>query len=133
VIGNVAVLLTLGRLSDQLGRRPASLSAFGVLLVSTLCFLAASATGWLYAGRVLNGFAAGLGAATLTAWIAELEPSGDRARAALLASAGNLAGLGLGPVLAGILAQCGPWPLRSVYVLYLAMLVPMMMLLRHMP
>jgi MFS family permease len=133
VIGNVAVLLSLGRLSDQLGRRPTSVIAFATLLISTLCFLLADATGWLFAARVLSGVAAGLGAGALTAWIAELEPSGERGRAALVASAGNLAGLAFGPALAGILAQYAPWPLRTSYVLYLAMLLLMMTLLRALP
>jgi MFS family permease len=129
VIGNLAVLLTLGRLSDQLGRRPASLLALAVVLASTICFLAARATGWLYAGRVLNGLAVGLGAGALTAWIAELEPSHDKRRAARLASAGNLAGLGVGPLLTGMLAQYAPAPLRTGYVVYLVVLLLTMALL----
>jgi MFS family permease len=133
VIGNLAVLCVLGRLSDQLGRRPASLIAFGILIASTLCLLAAQATAWLFMGRVLNGIAAGLGAGTLTAWIAELEPSHDRGRAALTATAGNLAGLAFGPLLAGPLAQYAPWPLRTSYWLYLLILLLMMALLRRLP
>ena len=132
VIGNLAVLVALGRLSDQVGRRPASLIAFGILVASTLCFLAAHATGWLFVGRALNGFAVGLGAGALTAWIAELEPSHDRGRAALLASAGNLAGLCFGPLLAGVLAQYAPSPLRTSYLVYLAILLLMMVLVQHM-
>ena len=131
VIGNLSVLFALGRLSDQLGRRPASLIAFGILLVSTLCFLAAGTSAWLLAGRILNGFAVGLGAGTLTAWIAELEPAHDRARAALTATAGNLAGLAFGPILAGVLAQYAPWPLRTSYLVYLVMLLATMALLRQ--
>lgn len=129
VIGNLAVLLTLGRLSDQLGRRPASLLAFAVVLASTLCFLAAHGIGWLYAGRMLNGFAVGLGAGALTAWIAELEPSHDKGRAARVASAGNLAGLAVGPLLTGVLAQYAPAPLRTGYVVYVVVLLLTMVLL----
>lgn len=129
VIGNLAVLLTLGRLSDQLGRRPASLLALVIVIASTLCFLAARGTAWLYAGRVLNGFAVGLGAGALTAWIAELEPSHDKRRAARVASAGNLAGLGVGPLLTGMLARYAPAPLRTGYVVYLVVLLVTMALL----
>jgi MFS family permease len=133
LIGNVAVLLTLGRLSDQWGRRPTSLIAFAILLACTLCFLLAQGTAWLFVGRMLNGIAAGLGAGALTAWIAELEPSRDRVRAAVVASAGNLAGLGIGALLAGVVAEYAPWPLRTSYVIYLAMLLVAMALLRRMP
>ena len=40
----------------------------------------------------------------------------------MVAAAANLAGLGLGPLMAGLLAQYGPWPLRLAYIVYLAML-----------
>jgi len=133
VIGNLAALFALGRLSDQLGRRPTTLIAFAVLFASVLCFLAASGTGWLFAARALNGLAAGLGAGALTAWIAELEPGHSKARAALVASAGNLAGLGAGALIAGLLAQYGPWPLRTSYVIYLAMLLTITILTLSMP
>ncbi|MGA8707686.1 MAG: MFS transporter [Steroidobacteraceae bacterium] len=59
IIGNLVVLFTLGRLSDQLGRRPTSLVAFGILFLSTACFLSATSTAWLFAARILNGVAAG--------------------------------------------------------------------------
>jgi MFS family permease len=133
VVGNLAVLFVFGRLSDQLGRRPTTLVAFGILGASALCFLLATSSVWLFIARILNGLAAGLGAGALTAWIAELEPSGDRMRAATVASAGNLAGLGLGAIIAGLLAQYGPWPLRTSYVVYLVILVAMTILTRVPP
>jgi MFS family permease len=123
VVGNLTALFAFGRLSDQIGRRPTTLVAFAVLFASVLCFLAATTTTWLFIARALNGLAAGLGAGALTAWIAELEPGRDKARAAVVASAGNLAGLGLGALIAGLLAQYVPWPLRTSYVVYLAMLL----------
>jgi predicted MFS family arabinose efflux permease len=133
VIGNLTALFALGRLSDQLGRRPTTLIAFAVLFASVLCFLAATGTAWLFIARALNGLAAGLGAGALTAWIAELEPRCNKARAAIVASAGNLAGLGLGAIIAGLLAQYGPWPLRTSYVIYLAMVLIIAVLTLVMP
>jgi MFS family permease len=133
VLGNLAVLFALGRLSDQIGRRPASVLAFGILIVSTLCFLLATATAWLFVARILNGIAAGLGAGALTAWIAELEPAHDSGRASTVATAGNLAGLGLGPLLAGCMARYAPWPLRSSYVVYLIVLLLMIAVTRAAP
>ncbi len=92
-------------------------------------FLFASGTVSLSIGRAINGFAAGLGAGALTAGIAELEPGGDRARAAVVASAGNLGGLALGGILSGLLAQYVPAPLRIVFVVYVAMLIATTILL----
>ncbi|MBS0422052.1 MAG: MFS transporter [Proteobacteria bacterium] len=123
VVGNLAVLAAFGRMSDQIGRRVTTLAALALTALSALCFLASKSIDGLLLGRVLNGFAAGLGAGALTAWAAELEPRGDRAHAAVIVSAGNLAGLACGSVAAGLLGQYLPWPLRSIFVAYLALLV----------
>ncbi|HEY7637707.1 MAG TPA: MFS transporter [Gemmatimonadales bacterium] len=131
VIGNLAVLFLFGRISDQLGRRPTALAALSVTALSAISFLVASNSVWLFVGRVLSGFAAGLGAAALTAWLAELEP--DRVRAAAVTSAGNLAGLSFGALAAGLLAAFGPAPLRSSWVLYLLLLGAAGGLLRSAP
>jgi MFS family permease len=133
VIGNLTVLFALGRISDQLGRRPTTLAAFAVLIASVLCFLLATGTAWLFIARVLNGLAAGLGAGALTAWIAELETYHDKPRAALVASAGNLGGLCVGALVAGLLAEYGPWPLRTCYIVYFVALMIMVCLIRIAP
>ena len=123
VIGNLTVLFLFGRLSDQLGRRIVTLMAFGLTLASALVFLFASGPASLLLGRAINGFAAGLGAGALTAWIAELEPRSNRARAAVVASAGNLGGLAVGGALSGLFAQYLPSPLRTIFLLYLGVLL----------
>jgi MFS family permease len=123
VLGNLMALLFFGRLSDQIGRRPATLPAIGVALVSTLSFLLADGTVWLFAARIVSGFATGLAAAAATTWLAELHPQGDKAVAASIASAANFAGLAAAPLLAGALAQFAPRPLRLPYVIYLLMLI----------
>ena len=133
VVGNLTVLFLFGRLSDQLGRRPTALAALFITGLGVACFLLAAGSAWLFAARVLNGFAAGLGAAALTAWISELEPRDDRAHAAAVTSAGNLAGLAFGALLAGLLADYGPVPLRFSWGLYLLLLIGGMALLRHAP
>jgi MFS family permease len=110
VVGNVVALFIFGRLSDQIGRRKATLPALGISVVSTVVFIFAGSTSWLFVARVLSGFATGLAAGTATAWIAELYPRGDKTAAAVMAAAANLAGLALGPLIAGLLAQYAPWP-----------------------
>jgi MFS family permease len=98
-------------------------------LVSALVFLFADGTGSLLIGRATNGFAAGLGAGALTAWITELEPDKDRARAAVVASAANLGGLAVGGLLSGLLAQYIPAPLRTIFVVYVSVLLIVSILL----
>jgi MFS family permease len=129
VIGNLAVLFFFGRLSDQIGRKSATLIALGITCASALLFLFAGDAAWLFPARILNGFAAGLGAGALTAWIAELEPRGDRVRAAVVASAANLGGLAFGALLAGALAQFAPWPLRLPWIAFLILLIAIFMAL----
>jgi MFS family permease len=123
VLGNLIALLFLGRLSDQIGRRTITGLAIGLGIASTLLFLFAREISWLFAARAVSGLATGLGAGAATAWIAELQPGADRAAAASLASAANLAGLAVAPLLAGVFAQFLPHALRLPYIAYLALLV----------
>ncbi len=124
VLGAFAALILLGRLSDELGRKRATMPAIATAAVSTLLFLFADSLAMLFIARVLSGFSVGLASGAGTAWIAELQGGRDRRRASLLAVGANFAGLGCGPLLAGGLAQYAPWPLRLVYGIFLAMLLP---------
>jgi MFS family permease len=126
VVGNVLALAFFGRLSDQIGRRRTALPAIGIGMLSTLVFLFARDTAWLFAARVISGFAIGIASGTGTAWVAELVGGRDKSRASLMASLANMIGLSVGAVLAGFLAQYAPWPLRLAFVVYLAMLVVLM-------
>jgi MFS family permease len=124
VVGALAALFVLGRASDQIGRRRMMLPVIVIAAISTLAFLLPASLPVLFVGRALSGFAIGLASGTATAWIAELEPAGHRGRATLIAVGANQVGLAIGPLLAGCLAQFAPDPLRLVYVVYLAMLLP---------
>src|SRR5438477_4467188 len=84
VVGNLAAMLFFGRVSDQIGRRPVSLSAIALAAVATILFLVATTTGWLFVARILSGFAVGLASGAGAAWIAELDPRHDRGHAPLL-------------------------------------------------
>lgn len=121
-LGVIATLLLAGNISDEAGRRPVLLAALGFSAASALCFLFEGGLPVLFAGRLLSGFAAGLlsGAATVT--VMELAPPGRAARAGLAATAANMGGLGCGPLLAGLLAEYAPWPLRLPFLVHLALL-----------
>ncbi|SAK55944.1 multidrug resistance protein D [Caballeronia hypogeia] len=122
VVGNVAALLAFGRISDQAGRRFVSLIVLALAMVSTLLFLFAVHPALLFVARGTSGLAIGVGAATATAWIAELHPAADKAPASRLAAAVNLAGLALGVLAAGLLAQFAAGPLHTVFVVYFVVL-----------
>jgi MFS family permease len=122
VTGNLAALFAFGHISDQAGRRPVSLVVLGGAILSALVFLCAIDPAMLFVARALSGLAIGVGAASATAWIAELHTDADKARASRLAAAANFAGLAAGVLGAGLLAQFAPWPLRTPFAVYLAVL-----------
>ncbi|MFJ5226817.1 MFS transporter [Streptomyces sp. NPDC088400] len=121
VVGVIAVLLLAGNSSDEVGRRPVLLCALGLSAASALCFLFEGGLPALFAGRLLSGFAAGLFSGAATAAVMELAAPGHEARAGLAATAANMGGLGCGPLLAGLLAQYAPWPLRLPFLVHLAL------------
>ncbi len=59
---------------------------------------------------------------TATATLTELIPASASRRASLAATAANMGGLGLGPLIAGLFAQYGPHPTVLVFQVYLAVL-----------
>ncbi|MEU5597569.1 MFS transporter [Streptomyces sp. NPDC020298] len=121
-VGVITALLVAGGFSDVLGRRPVLMAALGLSALSALCFLFEGGLPLLYTGRVLSGFSAGLLSGTATATVLDLAPPGLRARAGLAATAANMGGLGLGPLLSGFLAEYAPWPLTLPFVVHLALL-----------
>ncbi len=124
--GVISALVLAGGWSDRVGRRPMLLlgiacsaaSAFAFLIGGGLLSLAA-----LLAGRVLSGLSAGIFTGTATVAVVELAPPERKDRAALVATAANMGGLGLGPVLAGVLAQYVALPLLLPFIVHLGLLV----------
>jgi MFS family permease len=75
-------LLLVGRISDQVGRRPMLLAGMILAGLSAVLFTACRGLGWLFAARALQGVATGITTGTATAALAELELRTDVARAA---------------------------------------------------
>jgi len=118
----LATLLLAGRSSDEAGRRPVLAAALGASALSTVVFILAPNVGVLIIGRILSGLSAGLMTGTATAALTELVPASASRRASLVASAANMGGLGLGPLIAGLFAQYAPHPTVLVFEVYLAVL-----------
>ncbi len=119
----LATLLLAGRASDQAGRKPVLAVALASSALSTVVFILARNVGVLFVGRILSGLSAGLMTGTATATLTELIPATASRRASLVATAVNMGGLGLGPLIAGLFAQYAPHPTTLVFEVYLAMLV----------
>ncbi len=126
-IGVVVALLGFGRLADQIGRKPVLFGAVGLSAISGVVFMATSNLTGLFVGRLISGLSAGLVTGAATAYISELY--GDRARGGLLATVANMGGLGLGPLVAGVLAEHGPRPTTLSYGVGLVLLLPALLAL----
>ena len=129
----LATLLLAGRSSDQAGRKSVLAAALGASALSTVAFIFALDEGVLLAGRVLSGLSAGLMTGTATAALTELVPAPAGRRASLAATAANMGGLGLGPLIAGLFAQYAPHPTTLVFEVYLAVLAAAGLCLRFVP
>ncbi|WP_439029658.1 MFS transporter [Gordonia terrae] len=120
--GVIAALIGFGRWSDVVGRRRLLIAGAVLSAVSAVVFLTAGPVWQLLLGRVLSGLSAGIYAGAATTAVIELAPSSWRGRAPAVATAANIGGLGLGPLIAGVLAEYAPAPLRTPFVVDLALL-----------
>jgi hypothetical protein len=117
VLSLLAALLTVGSLSDYVGRRPAILAALALNVVSMAMFMAADSAATLIAARALQGFATGLATAALGAAILD----NDRSRGPVLNSITAFSGLTAGSLGAAILVTYAPDPRQLVYVVLLVL------------
>ena len=116
----VPALMLFGQLSDRLGRRIVLLMGLAAGAAGLIVFALAESTAWLFAGRVFQGLAVGMASSAATAALVELEPARDARRPALLAGLAQAGGSGAGPLVAGLLAEWAPDPLRLPYIVLLA-------------
>lgn len=124
----VAVSLFLvGHLSDSYGRRRVLVPALALNLIAGVVFLAWPDLPGLLLGRVLSGLGIGAVTATATAWLTELRtarrPDGGSGRSQVVALAANLGGLGLGGLIAGVVAQWAGSPLSLPFIVFLGALL----------
>jgi MFS family permease len=110
--GVLAALLLFGRASDQLGRRRLLIVGLVCAALSAVAFLLDQGLALLIVGRLLSGLSAGIFTGTATAALVDLAGEGRGQRATLVATTANMGALGLGPLVAGVLAQLAPLPLR---------------------
>jgi MFS family permease len=121
--GVLFALLVFGRWSDAIGRRPVLLAGVVAALASAAVFLAADSVSLLLVGRVLSGLSAGIFTGTATAAVIEAAPESWRTKAAAVATVANMGGLGVGPLLAGLLVEYAPAPLKLSFVVHIVLAV----------
>ncbi|MFD1523174.1 MFS transporter [Pseudonocardia yunnanensis] len=130
-VGLVPALILSGRAADRYGRRavlrPATLVS---VLASVVLMIGPVWWPLLYVGRLLAGMASGAACSAGTAWVSELSAPGLGARRS--AAALSL-GFGVGPLLAGALAQWLPLPTEVSYVVHLALMAGVIILAWRVP
>lgn len=115
----LAALLTVGSLSDYLGRRPVIFSALLLEIIAMGLFIAADSVSLLIAARVLQGFATGMATSVLGAALLDR----DNRKGPLVNSLAPLLGMACGALGASLLAEFWPRPMQLVYELLFALLV----------
>ena len=118
-ISLLVALLTVGSLSDYLGRKPVIFTAVLLNMLAMLLFINADSVAWLIGARVLQGFATGMATAVLSAALLDT----DRQQGPLINSVAPLLGMALGGMGCGLLAEFAPLPLQLTYWVLFALFV----------
>ncbi|MES2171431.1 MAG: MFS transporter [Actinomycetota bacterium] len=135
--GVIASLFFGGHISDWIGRKAVFVPALLVNVASAVIFMLWPSFAGLLVARVVSGVSVGLTTATATAYLSELHlgarPNAPGRRAQVIATAANLGGIGLGPLIAGILAQYAPAPLELPYFVFAVSIAALAMLVASSP
>ena len=115
----LGALLTVGSLSDYLGRKPVILLALLLNMLAMLMFVYASDVGWLLAARVMQGFATGMATSVLGAALLD----NSRTQGALVNSVSPLLGMAFGALGTSLLVDYAPQPLQLAYEVMLLLFV----------
>lgn len=129
-LGVIAALFLFNSLSNTVGRRPLLLVGLVCSVVSNVVFLNADSIGHLFAARCFTGLAAGTFMGTATVAAVEVAAGGALAKhAAVWATAANILGLGLGPVVGGLGTKYLGDPEHELFALHLAVVGVLIVLL----
>jgi MFS family permease len=123
--GTIATLLCLRVIAARLGRRGMMLAAVVVMMAASALLAAWTDLPGLIIGRLLTGVSVGLAAGTATTYLVELrlraDPNASVVRARTIGTSVNVGALGIGPLIAGCLAQWARWPLTLPYLVFVAL------------
>jgi MFS family permease len=125
----LAALLTVGSLSDYIGRRPVIFATLVLNVVAMLAFIRAGSAEMLILARGVQGFATGAATTTLGAVILDI----DRTRGPLINSTTAFAGLTVGSLLSGALVAYAPLPTGLVFIVLLVVTLAMLAMLPWLP
>src|SRR4051812_14434766 len=123
--GTIATLLSVSWLAARIGRRGVMITAVATMMAAAGLLAAWKDLPGLLIGRLLTGASVGLAAGTALTYMIELrlraDPTASVARARIIGTSVNVGALGVGPLVAGLLAQWGNHPLTVPYLLWAAL------------
>jgi MFS family permease len=121
----IATLLVVQPIAARIGRRGVMISAIVTMMVAAAVLAAWKALPGLLIGRLITGAASGLAAGTAITYLLELrlraDPKAPIGRARTIGTSVNVGANGVGPLLAGLLAQWGKLQLTLPYLVILGL------------
>jgi len=114
----LAALLTLGKLSDHVGRRPVLLAALAVQAASLLVFATASGVPALLVARVIQGLSTGAALGAIGAGMLDV----DRERGTFANAVAPGMGTGSGALLSALAVRYLPAPTHLIYLALLGVI-----------
>lgn len=115
----LAALLTVGKLSDHIGRRPVLLAALALQAAAMLVFVTADGVTALLVARVIQGLSTGAAVGAVGAGLLDL----NRAKGTTANAVAPIMGTATGGIAAGVLVQFLPAPAHLVYLVLLGFVV----------
>jgi hypothetical protein len=123
--GTIAVLLRDSSIVARIGRRGTMLAAVATMMVAMGVLAAWKDLPGLLIGRLITGVSVGLAAGTAITYLIELslraDPKASPVRARTIGTSVTVGALGIGPLVAGVLAQWVAQPLTVPYLVFVAL------------
>lgn len=115
--GVLLAMFLVGPLSDQVGRRTVMLPSLAVVVFAAVVFCLAQNLAWLIVARLLAGIGTGSLVSAASAALVEVDPDGDRQRAAMIATTGFTIGAASGPAMSSLALHFNWWPTKLPFIL----------------
>jgi predicted MFS family arabinose efflux permease len=123
--GTIAALRADSLIAARIGRRGVMVAAVATMMVAAGLLSIWKDLPALLIGRLLTGVADGLAAGTAIVYLIELraraDPKAPVARAQIVGTSISVGALGIGPLIAGFLAQWAKWPLTLPYLVFVGL------------
>lgn len=133
IVGLLGSLLVAGQLSDRLGRKAVLVPAFLVAMAACGLFGMAASVATLIAARFLTGVAVGAVVSAGMAAVVDVGGPQRKRQASQAASIAMVLGAGLGPLLAGTLAQVMETPVWTLFGIEFVLLATALLVVVTLP